>query len=135
MAKVIRLTESDIERMVKKILKEEVDPNLANTLETIFNPLTVGDDFEVEVHGVGEECYVDIMGYDEWDQVYPYIEEASQYVNSIGGRMGNIILTDEGLGDEVVRRTINAARQYSDRQYSKGKEITSIRVWFEFDGL
>jgi hypothetical protein len=128
MTKVIRLTENDVERLVKKILKEEFDPYLVDTLETIFNPLTVGDDFEVEVHGVGEECYVDIMGYGDWHQVYPYIEEASQFASSIGGRLGNIILSDEDMGDEVVRKTINAARQYSNR-----KDVTSIRVWF--DGL
>ena len=130
MAKVIRLNENDLERLVKKILKEEVDPNLVNVLETIFNPLTVGGDFEVEVNCEGEECYVDIMGYDDWNQVYPYVEEASQHVNSIGGRIGNIILSDEGMGDEVVRKTVNAARQYSNR-----KDVTTIRVWFEFDGL
>ena len=128
MAKVIRLNENDIERLVKKILKENIDPNLANELEIIFNTLTVVDDFEVEVNCEGEECYVDIMGYEEWHQVYPYIEEASQYVRPAGGRMGNIILSDEGMGDEVVKKTINAARQYSDR-----KDVTTIRVWFEFN--
>ena len=108
-------------------LAQSCDVN-PNTLEMIFNPLTVGDDFEVEINCEGEECYVDIMGYEGWDQVYPYIEEAILYVRSIGGKLGNIILSDEGMGDEVVKKTINAARKYSDR-----KDVTTIRVWFELD--
>lgn len=85
MKKIVRLTETDVQRLVKKILKEDFDPNFTNTLEGIFHSLTMeGDDFEVEFNCEnGEECYVDVMGYGDWNQVYPYIEEAGRDRKSV----------------------------------------------------
>ena len=127
-----------------KKFNESSTDNIQVSLEKIFkilsNPKVKGDSsFEVEVvyneFDTEIECYVNIdLEFSEGDEftseemskVYELVEQADEYVKSINGKLGNIILSNEGTGDEVKKSSLAAAKAYTDK-----KGITSIRVWFD----
>ena len=118
---------------------ESATDNIQVSLEKIFKILSSpkkGDSsFEVDVVynklGTEIECYVDIVSSDEFtseemSKVYKLVEQADEYVKSINGKLGNIILSNVETGDEVKKSSLASAKAYTDK-----KGITSIRVWFD----
>lgn len=122
---------------------ESATDNIQVSLEKIFKILSSpkkGDSsFEVDVvyneFDTEIECYVNIdLEFREGDEftseeiskVYELVEQADEYVKSINGKLGNIILSNEGTGDEVKKSSLASAKAYTDK-----KGITSIRVWFD----
>ena len=118
---------------------ESATDNIQVSLEKIFKILSSpkkGDSsFEVDVVynklGTEIECYVDIVSSyeftsEEMSKVYELVEQADEYVKSINGKLGNIILSNVETGDEVKKSSLASAKAYTDK-----KGITSIRVWFD----
>jgi gamma-glutamyl phosphate reductase len=112
----------------KNFINENKESTDLSRLKEIFKPLSRSFTVEVkheELSG-GFESYIDIDGYGDWNKVYDYIDESIKYIKSIGGKLHHIILSNSETGDEVIRNSIERAKNYSSK-----KDITSIRVWFD----
>ena len=122
---------------------ESATDNIQVSLEKIFKILSSpkkGDSsFEVDVvyneFDTEIECYVNIdlefregdeFTSEEMSKVYELVEQADEYVKSINGKLGNIILSNLNTGAEVKKSSLSAAKEYMDK-----KGVTSIRVWFD----
>jgi hypothetical protein len=114
-----------------KRFNESIDDfEVSSELKEIFEPLSKSFFVEVRHEELlnGFESYIDIEGYGDWNKVYDYLNKSIDYIESIGGKLDRIILSNTETGDEVIRKSIERSKNYSDK-----KEITSIRVWFDFN--
>ena len=102
MKKIIRLTESDLMRLVKRVIKEQEQkfpmdgkPHKFGTgMPTNTGPATktTNDYFDLMVKKYGEFC-----GTKDWNKVYPYDENVKKYQIETNRQHGKKVVKEDGI--------------------------------------
>jgi hypothetical protein len=100
MKKIIRLTESDLMNLVKRVIKEQGQtfpmdgkPHPFGTgMPKNTNTKKTDDYFDLMVNKYGEFC-----GTKDWNKIYPYDENVKKYQIETNSQHGKKVVKEDGI--------------------------------------
>jgi len=120
MARIIRLTESDMSRLVKRVIKEQRDEEIAQKIENIVDSPKVENHLEQILNNMGEDEIEDIkqmltnLGIDENSSIQDIHKRVLQYSALMG-------LHDYESDGEMIEDYVNSNKGKTEEKNPKQK--------------